>query len=333
MFKSLATVFKYLFLLGVGALFLFLAFRGQDTEKLLSDLKTANYSWVAVSSVACLLSHVFRAARWNMLITPLGHEPKLKNTFSAVMIGYLANLALPRLGEVSKCAALSRAEKIPANQLIGTMLVERIFDFLMLVLLTVLTITLQFDRIGSFLDPIVGQIFNGNSSVTPVAVLAFLSILIIFFSLWFFLLKGKIRYPEKLITFVGGLRNGLLSFKDIKSKKTFVFYSLMIWMMYFASTYLCFFGLDATANLGMGAALATLFFGSVGMTIPVQGGIGTYHYMVAQGLTAYAINKTDGLAYATIIHSSQTLIILIIGSICLMSLMLFTTKKVENGQI
>lgn len=332
MYQTLSSVLKYLLLLGLGALFLFLAFKGQDMNKLVDDLLGADYRWVLASSVACLLSHVFRAMRWNMLIKPLDHQPKLRNTFAAVMIGYLANLALPRLGEVSKCAALSRSEKIPANQLIGTMLIERIFDFLMLLLVTALTLIVEFDRIAAFTYKIAAQQLNGSTQRLPVYVLSFLLICIALFGIWLLIRKGKAAIPKKIVSFWHGVKNGLLSVKNIKSKKTFVFYSVMIWVLYLMSTYLCFFGLSSTSHLGLGAALSTLFFGSIGMTLPVQGGIGTYHYMVAQGLTAYLINRTDGLAYATIIHSSQTLVILIIGSISLISLMLFS-KKTRHAKV
>lgn len=332
MYQTLSSVLKYLLLLGIGALFLYLAFKGQDTNKLISDLVTADYRWVLASTLACLSSHVFRALRWNMLIRPLGHQPRLRNTFAAVMIGYLANLALPRLGEVSKCAALSKAEKIPANQLIGTMLVERVFDFLMLLLVTALTLVVEFDRIADFTYRIASQQFNGGAAKLPFYALSFILMLFALFGIGFLIRKGKAAIPQRIVNFWNGVKNGLLSVRNIRSKKTFLVYSAMIWVLYLLSTYLCFFGLSATSHLGIGAALSTLFFGSIGMTLPVQGGIGTYHYMVAQGLTAYFIDKTDGLAYATIIHSSQTLVILIIGSISLVSLMIFS-KKTSHGKI
>jgi glycosyltransferase 2 family protein len=331
--KSLSSVFKYLFLLGIGGLFLYLAFRGQDTDKLVADLVTADYKWVVLSSMACLLSHVFRALRWGMLIRPLGHQPRFTNTFSAVMLGYLANLALPRLGEVSKCAALSKAEKIPANQLIGTMLVERIFDFLMLMVVTALTLLIEFNQIAGFAYRIASQQYHNTARSLPAVAVAVLLLVLAAGGVWYLLKNGKVAMPPRLVVFWLGVRNGLLSVKTIQSKGSFLFYTLMIWGMYLLSTYLCFFGLDATSGLGGGAALATLFFGSIGMTIPVQGGIGTYHFMVAQGLTAYAINRTDGLAYATIIHSSQTLVILIIGSISMFLLMLPSLKKGKNEKI
>jgi uncharacterized membrane protein YbhN (UPF0104 family) len=249
------------------------------------------------------------------------------------MLGYLANLALPRLGEVSKCAALSKAEKIPANQLIGTMLVERIFDFLMLIAVTGLTLLLEFDQIAAFAYRIASEQYNNGTRNLPAAGVAVLLLFLAATAVWYLLRNGKITMPGRFVVFWFGVRNGLLSIKTIQSKGRFLIYTLMIWGMYFLSTYICFFGLESTSDLGFGAALATLFFGSIGMTIPVQGGIGTYHFMVAQGLTAYAIDRADGLAYATIIHSSQTLVILVIGSISMFLLMLPSLKKGSNEKI
>lgn len=319
-------------LLGIGAGFLYLAFREQDTEKLISDLKRADYRWVVASGIACLLSHYFRALRWNMLITPLDHQPKIQNTFAAVMVGYLANQALPRLGEVSKCASLSKAENIPANQLIGTVVIERICDTIMLFLVTLLCIILQYDHISEFIFGVIEQLITHPDRMIYVGVIAIAIILLVL--VWQFVKKEFVKFPKKIHAFTVGVKNGLLSVRDIDNKNLFIFYSVMIWVMYYVSTYLCFFALDATSNLGFGAALATLLFGSIGMTIPVQGGIGTYHYMVVQGLTAYSINKSDGLAYATIIHSSQALIILTVGAMSLIFLMFVSSKqlKIKNAK-
>lgn len=325
MYNTLLSVLKYLLLLGIGILFLYLAFREQDTEKLITDLLSADYGWVAVSGVAGLLSHFFRALRWNMLITPLDHQPRIQNTFAAVMVGYLANQALPRLGEVSKCASLSKAEKIPADQLIGTVVIERICDTIMLILVTLLCLALQYDHIAGFIIGLGKQMLSHPNKV--LYILLFISAIAALVVAWLLLKEELVKFPVKIHNFLRGIKNGLVSIRKIDHRGLFLFYSAMIWVMYYVSTWLCFFALDATSHLGAGAALAALFFGSIGMTIPVQGGIGTYHYMVAQGLTAYSISKTDGLAFATIIHSSQVLIILVTGGISLIFLMLVSSKK------
>lgn len=333
MYNTLLSVLKYLVLLGVGIGFLYLAFSGQDADKLISDLLQANYEWVAASVIACLISHFFRALRWNMLITPLDHQPKIQNTFAAVMVGYLANQALPRLGEVSKCASLSKAENIPVNHLIGTVVIERICDTIMLLIVTLLCLVFQYNHIADFIFSLMSQLMGTPNKLFYILIFTVSTILLLL--VWLLIKKEFVKLPQKVYHFTIGVKNGLMSVRNIDKKNVFIFYSVMIWVMYYLSTYLCFFALEATAGLGFGAALATLFFGSIGMTIPVQGGIGTYHYMVVQGLTAYSISKSDGLAYATIIHSSQVLIILSVGAVSLIFLMLVSSKqfKKKNAEI
>src|SRR3546814_15420801 len=84
--------------------------------QIITDLRHANYFWVFMSLLAVWLAHVFRAIRWRMLIRPLGYRPKVSNTYHAVIIGYLANLALPRMGEVTRCGVLNRTDGIPVNR-------------------------------------------------------------------------------------------------------------------------------------------------------------------------------------------------------------------------
>jgi uncharacterized membrane protein YbhN (UPF0104 family) len=309
-YSSFLSVLKYLLLLVVGIGFLYLAFREQDTEKLVADLLRANYWWVIASCTACLLSHFFRALRWNMLIKPLDHTPRISNTFASVMVGYLANQALPRLGEVSKCASLSKVEHIPVNQLIGTVVIERLCDTIMLVIVTALCLLLQYHYIADFIFGLVTQLV-GSPGRTLYIIAAVAGVVMIVI-LWLLIKKEFVKFPKKI-------------------HNLFIFHSVMIWVLYYLSTYLCFFSLGATSELGLGAALATLFFGSIGMTIPVQGGIGTYHYMVVQGLTAYSISKSDGLAYATIIHSSQVLVILAFGALSIFFLMFVSSKQLKKA--
>ena len=92
---------------------LYLAFKDISLSKLAEDFRNAKYSWVVLSLFIGLLSHIIRAYRWNLLIRPLGYKPGLLNSYFAVTIGYLANFAFPRLGEVTRCASLSKTEKIP----------------------------------------------------------------------------------------------------------------------------------------------------------------------------------------------------------------------------
>lgn len=308
-------ILKYLLFLSLAGFLLYWAFRGQDFNQLVLNLQNAHYGWMLASVMACLFAHLLRAIRWQMLIQPLGFQPPIKNTFYAVMVGYLANLAFPRMGEVSRCGVLAKTDKIPMNQLLGTVITERLSDLLMLLSITALAILLAFERISGFIYQ------NGWLKIQGAfaeAIIWWTISALLFLFLLFYFLRSKIKNILQPFTkTLEGLKNGLFSFKKMPDKTRFIFLSLLIWLFYFLSTYWCFFALGATTHLGLSAALATLVFGSLGMIVPVQGGIGAFHWMVAEGLTLYAIPKSDGLSFATLLHSSQILLILMLGAFSL----------------
>lgn len=323
---TLISVLKYIILLVVGVTLLWFAFKGQDLQRLTSDLKHANYAWIVSSIIISLIAHYIRAVRWNMLIKPLGYEPKSRVTFYAVMIGYLANLAFPRMGEISRCGVLTRVEKAPLHKLIGTVITERIIDLLFLLIILLSAIIIEFKTISNFLyvNLFVGLInkFEKNTSF----LISFLVIVVVGLGLTFFLYK---KYKEQIFAFRGvvkfinllkGIREGVASVGKMEQKGRFIFYSISIWVCYYLASYFCFFSLSSTANLSAFVALFILAIGGLGMSAPVQGGIGAYHWIVSQGLTLFGITQSDGLVYATINHSSQIISILVVGSLCLIAL-------------
>ena len=315
---SLISILKYLLFLGLAGLLLYWAFQGQDLNKMAQSVKEANPVWILASVIACLLAHVFRALRWNMLIKPLGYSPSAKNSFYAVMIGYLANLAVPRMGEVSRCGVLKKSDGIPVTPLIGTVFTERLSDLAMLLSISALTLLLEFERIATFMYQ------YGWLRVKPMLSGTLFLGLVFFLGMLYFLTPLLKKWLIPLSDTLNSFKIGLLSFKKMPNKLAYLGYSLGVWGCYFLSTYLAFFAMASTTDLSPIAALAALVFGSLGMIVPVQGGIGAFHWMVAEGLTLYALPKAEGLGFATLIHSSQILVILIIGGI---SLVLVATKR------
>ena len=135
---------KFLSFFILGIVLFWLVYKDQDINRIKSILSNeVNYFWIVVSVFLGLLSHISRSIRWNLIIEPLGHKPRLLNTFLSVMIGYLMNLALPRMGEISKCGVLSRYEKIPFTKLIGTVVLERLIDVLVLLLILLMSVSLR----------------------------------------------------------------------------------------------------------------------------------------------------------------------------------------------
>jgi uncharacterized protein (TIRG00374 family) len=333
MFKKALKISKYLLFLTIGLGLLFLAFRNTDLSQLFLDLKNANYYWVIFSLLISLIAYGSRAHRWNMLIRPLGYSVKLKNTLASLMVGYLANLAIPRIGEISRCETLSRIEKIPFNILIGTVIIERLIDLIMLCLALLLTAVLKMDVLGKFIIskiivPFKNSIFQ---SISPLQLLIFslfisVSFILLFYFLW---RKKNAVIASKITFFIIGIKNGVKSIKKLKSIPWFIFHTLLIWVIYFFTTYLCFFSIPATSGLGIVAGIFTLSIGGIGMSAPVQGGIGAYHYMITKGLALFGIAAKDGNTYATIVHTSQTLLVLVSGAVSMLFIFI-SNRRILN---
>ncbi|MFN5705218.1 MAG: lysylphosphatidylglycerol synthase transmembrane domain-containing protein [bacterium] len=314
------------------ALLLWLAFRGQDLQKIVLDLRNANYLWVIASAMVSIVAHYIRGLRWKMLIKPLGHEPSNANTYHAVMVGYLANLAVPRMGEISRCGVLNRTNKIPLNSLIGTVIIERIIDVLFLLSILVFSILLEYSRIFDFIKiNILIPMFDKFSS-SSILIYVFIGMLVIAVAV-LYIIKAyhekllSIKLYNKLFEILIGFKEGILSVIKMEKKGLFIVYSAAIWILYILSTYLCYFAIESTSNLSFSSAIFVMAVGGIGMSAPVQGGIGAYEATVQLGLLVYGIAAVNGLAYATLNHSSQILSILIFGSISLLYIFLKFRKN------
>jgi uncharacterized protein (TIRG00374 family) len=335
--KKIISVLNYLFFLLVGALFLWLVFRKVDLQEVLEDILKANYYWIGVAIIAGLLSHVLRAARWNILINSLGYPTRLSTTFYSVMIGYLANLAVPRLGEVSRCGVLSKKDKIPFNGLFGTVVVERVFDMVILLLIIIAVIALQLKLVGAFVNRtiIIPLFSNVEKNIGSILIFSFLAALIVF--LIIFLIR---RYKErlkkmslyiKIAEFFHGFVEGIKTIKNMRRKGLFLLYTFLIWTLYSSMVYTAFLALEGTDYLDFGDGITVMAIGSLGIVAPVPGGIGTYHFITKAILVElYAVLPAAAAAYATLSHAAQTLMIILLGSLSFV-LILIQKRRQTNG--
>jgi len=252
-----------------------------------------------------------------------------------VIIGYLANLALPRLGEVTRCGSLNKAEHVPFDKLLGTVIVERVFDVISLLICILLTALFEYDRLGNFLyenifAPFKDKIQHFMDSPLLIGGGLVFIVLIILFVRMLMKNSGKYGFISKIVSVLKGIVEGLKSVKDIKRPWSFLFHSVFIWTLYFFSSYLCFKALPATSALDWRAGLFVLSIGGMSMSAPVQGGIGVFHLLVSQGLLLYSIPHEHGIAFATLLHSIQTILIIVLGSISF-GILFFTNKKRSNA--
>jgi uncharacterized protein (TIRG00374 family) len=323
------TVLKILLLLAIATGLLFFAFKGINVSEVFGKMKQANLFWLFLSFALSFIALISRAYRWNLLIEPLGYSPKLKNTTYAVSIGYFANLAFPRLGEVTRCGTLGRAESIPFSSLLGTVIVERIVDVITLFICLILAAIIEFRKVSEFLSPRIQNV--KRFLISPIGIIVMVVVIIfIVLGIYYFKKKQQLKGKESpIVHFFNELIKGIKSIANLNRPWQFIFQSFFIWGLYFLSAYVCFFALPATSHLGLKAALVILTLGAVGMTIPLPGGTGSYHILVSQGLMLYGLSKEDGLSFATLLHGLQLLMIVLVGSISLFLLFL-ENKKARN---
>ncbi len=295
---------------------MYLAFKGQDIHKIWTEIKAANFFWILVSAFTVWLAHVLRALRWQMLYQSIQYRVSFWNAYHAVIIGYLANLALPRFGEIGRCSVVHKTEKVPMFASIGTVITERLFDVLVLLITGLLMLVFQYHIVSDFLyNTIYLNLLKKVESLNYIWIITIGIVLIAAFTGAIYFIRQKLN--KKFLRIYVSLRQGFGSYSKLKNKGLFLVYTLGIWALYFFSMYLAFFSIQKTSGLELNAAFTAVVFSGFAMVAPVQGGIGVFHWMVAQSLVLYGISFKDGLAYATIIHSSQVLLILVLGSISL----------------
>ena len=250
------------------------------------------------------------------------------------MIGYLTNLVAPRLGEITRCGVLKRTDGVNMSASIGTVVAERIFDFLGLLSLIVLALAIEYDRLSSFFVDFINDKFGGmlmtSAKLGLVLIIGFI-LAVGLFTLWWFRERIKRKpFYYKLRSFIREMINGFTSVLRLEQRRGFWLSTVFIWVLYYVMAYVLFFSVESTSNLGLTAGLSVLIMGGLGMSAPVQGGFGTYHILVGSILLTYGIAEKDGFFFATLVHTSQTLSVMIFGGISLL-LTLPSKKKFDNN--
>ena len=333
--KKFLSIIQYVFFLALGIFLLWLTLRKSNWHSIKDDLAGANYVFLIPATLTLLFAHFIRALRWKILMEPLGYKPSVINSFLAVMVGYWANLAVPRLGEVLKCTILARYEKVPADKLVGTIVAERAFDVVSLLGVFIITIAIQYDIIGDFSTQTFRRFFvskSGSFSIGRISLV--IGVLLAFILIAKFLLRklGHVPFVIKIKTVLLGIWQGLVSVRYIKNKGLFFLYTILIWAGYLISTYMGFFAMQDMKQYGISAAFSALSFGSLGMIIPSPGGIGSFQYAVQQVMILYGVTPEKGLSLGMLIWFAQTGIIILFGTICFLLLPIVNKKKHEKAR-
>ena len=331
--KKLFTVFQYLVFLGLG---IFLAWwslkdlNAEEENQIKAALSHARY-WLIIPVFAILFfSHWVRALRWKLLIGSLGYKPRTENAFFAVMVGYLTNLAIPRLGEILKCTLLARYEKVPADKLVGTIILERIIDAICLLIIFAITLAIQpsiyTDLINAFFhsphDPAKKKI--SGFLIGGILIGAIIAILL----LWMLIAKKTFADLTALFKRITkSIWQGVSAVQHLKKRGLFLFYTLVIWLCYFFSTYVGFFALQETQQYGFKETFAILSAGSVGVIV-TPGGIGAYAILIKKTMELYGLEEGIALAFGWILWLVQTVVVLIGGIFSFVAIPYFNKRRI-----
>lgn len=334
--NKIITTLKYIFFLALGLFFVWWSIHKMDDknwQECKAAIQGANFLLFIPVFFILSISHISRSIRWKILMQPLGYNPKLYNTFFAVMIGYLANLAIPRLGEVLKCTILAKYEKVPADKLIGTIIVERAVDVLSLLIIFIIAIITQANIITAYAKSTISKYFlTGTTNALYTKLGGLVLFIVLLFIVWKFVLKkySHINIIEKIKLMLLGVKDGLLSVKKLDNKWAFVFHSILIWTCYVVGTYLGFSATVGTSSLPFLTTFPVLAFASIGMII-TPGGIGLYQIFVMEVLLLYNVAEPIGYANGILQWVAQFVIILTLGFVCMILLPYFNKQKIKNA--
>ena len=325
--KALVTILKYVIFLGLGIWITYhMLHQLSDKQKadLIDAIESINLWYLLPIGVVGCLSHYIRAIRWRYLLETIDLRPTIANTMFAVMIGYITNLALPRAGEVAKCTVLAKYEKMPAHKMVGTIVAERAFDILCLIIIAVIAFLLEMKRINSYVGGKMDEIsdkIERHQTVLFIIGAAAVGIVVILILLY------RMNRESKAGLLLKEMSHGILSIIHMKKKWQFLGLTVVMWIMYILQVYIGLKCLHGTHLLTPMAALVVLVYGSVGL-IATPGGIGAYPFLVAQILSGpYHIDDIPAQAFGWIAWALQTVVVIILGLVSLLLIHSYNDRR------
>ncbi len=321
MIKKLKKLLKIIFPLLIGILFIYLSIKNtsaEDRETIYNAIRNADYRFALISLFLGLLSHLSRAYRWNFMLNSMGYNPRLINNILAIFITYIANLGVPRSGEIFRATIMKTYEDIPFEKSLGTVIAERIVDLIMLILIIGIALIIQFDFLMSFL---IEQSFKPTTLILTVLLFA-----LILWTIIRLLKKYNLPLSVKIIALIKGLTEGVMTLLKMPKKWSYIFHTFLIWGLYIFMFYIIKFSLPETIDLPFEALLIGFLVGAITMSV-TNGGIGIYPFSVSLVLMSYGISKESGIAFGWIVWTSQTTMVILFGALSFFALPIINRKK------
>lgn len=311
--------------MGLGVFLIWMVYKDLTPQNIIDitfAFENTNYWFIVLSACFGILSHASRAWRWRYPLKELGYTPHFLNSFYTVMIGYFANMGIPRSGEIMRCGLMAKYEDIPFNKLVGTVIAERVADLIILVSFILLTVFLQFEKLSSYL--VENGIMEKFSlqKLMIFGVVAFIGGIVAYI----ILKKSNNVIIVKIRTFLQGIFEGLKTIFTMKDKWLFIGHTLFIWFMYFVMFYITFFSLPSIQNVPLSGIFTAFVIGGISITV-TNGGIGAYPYGIAKVLLLYGVVETTGYAFGWAVWTGQTLMLVIAGLVSAVLLPRFNKKR------
>jgi glycosyltransferase 2 family protein len=312
--STLRKTLVYVVFLGLACVLMYFLYRNVSWSKdILPNLKGANWPLVILSFMLGYLATVFRGLRWNILLEPMKYKVSPWTAIHSVAFGYSMNNLVPRSGELARCTLLYKAEKVPVDKLIGTVILERVVDVLLLGCLLLSAFVLHADALQHLLAPAGSASTGSSSSATVVVWLAVIAVSGLGLAYWIATRLNHITIVAKVLSFLKGIWEGMKTIFAIRRKALFVAYSLGIWMCWTSMTFAILKALPFTAHLNFSDTIFFMAAGSLGMVVPTPGGMGAFHGMSELAFAALGYDRVAGKVFALISWSAKTLFDTLIG--------------------
>ncbi|BCY27978.1 lysylphosphatidylglycerol synthase transmembrane domain-containing protein [Flavobacterium okayamense] len=293
------------------------SFTGEQLDKMKSYFVNANYFFVGLSGILAFLGYILRAYRWRYTLEYIGHPSDFKFNLTVISIAYFLNLTIPRSGEISRAAILTQYKEVPFDKGFGTIIAERIVDFIILILFILTAVILEFSTLKSFLLEYI-----------PVKTLIIIAVLGLFSGILglYLLLYSKIPFILKIKEKISGLSQGILSVFKMPNKTPFLIQTILIWFTYILMFYSVIYALDETRIISFGAVIVAFVIGSLTIAF-TNGGFGFFPVLIAKILLLYNIPEEAGNAFGWIVWTSQLIVTIFFGGLAFLILPTFTKKS------
>lgn len=335
--KKLKRTLQYVLWTGVAVVLLYFSFRGVNWKDFGEALRCCRWEYVLLSMVLGAVVFWIRGLRWRMQLLPMDPSTSRVTCFNAYNICMIVNLVLPRVGEVVRSAYVTKnagrdgqgRRLATLDKVIGTVLADRMWDAVSLLVMLVLVLSVMWDRFGSFFTETVFPGLAGKAGLWWIVALGLLVAGGFFFLCWKRRDRGRIW--GKVWGWIRGLADGLSSCLHMRNGWLFIVYTILIWCLYWLMSACILWSLqgidtaglspefalavERLGDLGMSDALFLMFAGAVSSVVPVPGGFGAFHTVVAGALSSlYGIPFGVGIVFATLSHESQVVTDIICGA-------------------